>query len=371
MIVDESPSSGPECEAPGFFSDSMSSFDLSSPLLLEKLISGIDLSDLEASGLMESWLKEELTPVQTGAFLSALRIKGLTGNELAAMAHVLQSACPLPCQIPSLPLVDTCGTGGDGADTFNISTAVAFTAACCGVNIAKHGNRSASGKVGSADVLEGLGLNLKAPLEKVVGALPRVGVTFLFAPAWHPALVNLAPLRKSLGIRTVFNLLGPLVNPLRPASQVLGVASADLLDPIAIALQKLGHKRAVVVHGAGGIDEASLVGSNHLRLVENGCIRKVSLEPSDLGLEKVELDDLKGGDLHRNQEILLSVLQGKGTYAQSSVVALNTALVLWAAGIHNDFAGGLKMSHDVLKRGEGWKRFEILKKEFEVNQDRD
>merc|ERR1711965_1135143 len=232
----------------------------------------------------QAWLAEELSPVQTGAFLAALRAKGMVADELAAMASVLREACPLPCARPDLLMVDTCGTGGDGADTFNISTAVAFTAASCGVKVAKHGNRSASGKVGSADVLEGLGLNLKAPLKTVVDAISGTGVTFLFAPAWHPALVNLAPLRRSLGVRTVFNLLGPLVNPLSPRAQVLGVARADLLDPMAGALQQLGLTRAVVVHGAGGLDEASLEGPNQVRILENGDVHADQLSASDFGL---------------------------------------------------------------------------------------
>ena len=155
--------------------------------LLELLLCGESLSAAQATDLMQAWLSESLTPVQTGAFLAGLRAKGMEAEELAAMAAVLREACPLPCARPDRFLVDTCGTGGDGADTFNISTAVAFTAAACGVEVAKHGNRSASGKVGSADVLEGLGLNLKAPLQSVVDAIPAAGVTFLFAPAWHPA----------------------------------------------------------------------------------------------------------------------------------------------------------------------------------------
>ena len=259
--------------SPGFLlsrSVEMTSAIPSWSALLETVLQGDDLSSDQAKGLMQAWLAEELTPVQTGAFLAAMRAKGMVAAELAAMAMVLRNACPLPCERPGLAMVDTCGTGGDGADTFNISTAVAFTAAACGVAVAKHGNRSASGKVGSADVLEGLGLHLKAPLKTVVDAVTSTGITFLFAPAWHPALVNLAPLRRSLGIRTVFNLLGPLVNPLRPQAQVLGVARADLLDPMAGALQQLGLDRAVVVHGAGGLDEASLAGPNQLRLIEGG-----------------------------------------------------------------------------------------------------
>ena len=277
------------------------------------------------------------------------------------MAQVLRQACPLPGPRPEGFLVDTCGTGGDGADTFNISTAVAFTAAACGAVVAKHGNRSASGKVGSADVLEGLGLQLSAPATQVVEALPTAGVTFLFAPAWHPALVNLAPLRRSLGVRTVFNLLGPLVNPLRPNGQVLGVARADLLDPMAEALQGLGQDRAVVVHGAGGLDEASLEGANAVRILEKGTLRSEWINPIDLGLQLAPLDALKGGDLADNQSILQAVLQGRGTRAQRDVVALNTALVLWVAGVERDLRQGVQQALACLHDGHPWQRLERLR----------
>ena len=329
--------------------------------LLELLLCGESLSAAQATDLMQAWLSESLTPVQTGAFLAGLRAKGMEAEELAAMAAVLREACPLPCARPDRFLVDTCGTGGDGADTFNISTAVAFTAAACGVEVAKHGNRSASGKVGSADVLEGLGLNLKAPLQSVVDAIPAAGVTFLFAPAWHPALVNLAPLRRSLGVRTVFNLLGPLVNPLKPQAQVLGVAKKDLLDPMAGALQRLGLERAVVVHGAGGLDEASLAGPNELRFIEAGAIRSLQLSPDELGLATADLEALKGGDLDCNQTILQQVLQGRGEPAQRDVVALNTALVLWAAGIDTDLSSAAARAAEALDQGLPWTRLETLR----------
>jgi anthranilate phosphoribosyltransferase len=204
----------------------------------------------QATALMQAWLGEGIDPVITGALLAALRAKGVVGTELAAMAAVLREAAPLPSARPDHPMVDTCGTGGSGVESFNISTAVAFTAAACGAIVAKHGNRSASGRVGSADVLEALGLDLAAPPQQVVTALDRAGVTFLFAPSWHPALVGLAPLRRSLGVRTVFNQLGPLVNPLRPEAQVLGVARPDQLAPMAEALRihrlQRGHSRVVV-----------------------------------------------------------------------------------------------------------------------------
>ena len=340
----------------------MTSESLSWPHLLEQLLRGEALTAPQATQLMQAWLAEELTPVQTGAFLAGLRARPPVADELAAMAAVLREACPLPCARPELFLVDTCGTGGDGADTFNISTAVAFTAAACGVQVAKHGNRSASGKVGSADVLEGLGLNLKAPLQAVVDAIGPAGVTFLFAPAWHPALVNLAPLRRSLGVRTVFNLLGPLVNPLRPQAQVLGVASAELLDPMAGALQQLGLERAIVVHGAGGLDEASLAGANQLRLIEAGAVRAQELHPGDLALTVAPLEDLKGGDLAVNQAILQAVLQGRGEPAQRDVVAFNTALVLWAAGAEDDLPAAAARAVAVLDQGLAWSRLDALRK---------
>tara|TARA_Y100001968_G_scaffold41358_1_gene31464 strand:+ start:3735 stop:4769 length:1035 start_codon:yes stop_codon:yes gene_type:complete len=331
------------------------------PKLLESILLGKNLTDIEAKTLMKAWLGEELTAVQTGAFLSALRSKGVSGVELSSMAAVLREACSLPCDLPSIPMVDTCGTGGDGADTFNISTAVAFLSASCGANIAKHGNRSASGKVGSADVLEGLGLRLDAPLSKVVEAITVKKISFLFAPAWHPSLVNLAPLRKSLGIRTIFNLLGPLVNPLRPKAQVLGVAKSDLLDPMAEALQKLGLERAVVVYGAGGLDEASLQGPNQIRFLEHGKITSLNLDPSYFGLSTISNDQLKGGDLNTNINILSSLLKGSGNKPQNNVVALNNSLVLWAGGIEKDLKSGFARSLDNLNAGEAWTVFENLK----------
>lgn len=336
----------------------------SSSALLEQLLQGRDLSADASTALMRGWIDQTIDPALTGALLAALRCKGVSGEELAAMAAVLLEHCPLPATRPSLTLVDTCGTGGSGIDSFNISTAVAFTAAACGAHVAKHGNRSASGRVGSADVLESLGLDLKAPGERVIAALPAAGVTFLFAPGWHPALVGLAPLRRSLGVRTVFNLLGPLVNPLRPEAQVLGVARPDLLDPMAEALGRLrlnGSGRAIVVHGHGGLDEATLSGPSELRLLENGEVRPDLLDPVALGLESAPLAAIGGGDVAANRLILEAVLQGRGTPAQADVVALNTALVLWAAGLADTPAAALPLSREALRQGLPWDRVERLR----------
>ncbi|MFM8603927.1 MAG: anthranilate phosphoribosyltransferase [Cyanobium sp.] len=331
------------------------------PRLLDQLLEGGDLSQEQATALMRAWIGEGHEPVLSGALLAALRAKGVSGPELAAMAAVLREASPLPPGRPAQPLVDTCGTGGSGIDSFNISTAVAFTAAACGALVAKHGNRSASGRVGSADVLEALGLDLGAPPERVVAALQTAGVTFLFAPGWHPALVGLAPLRRSLGVRTVFNQLGPLVNPLRPEAQVLGVARPDQLDPMAEALALLGPGRAVVVHGHGGLDEATLSGPSQLRLVERGAVRHDLLDPEALGLEPAPLPALIGGDLATNRLILEAVLQGGGSRAQREVVALNTALVLWAAGRAASPAEALPQALEALAAGQPWQRLERLR----------
>ena len=331
------------------------------PRLLDRLLEGIDLEPEQAADLMRGWLAADFEPVLTGALLAALRAKGVSGSELAAMAMVLREASPLPAGRPSMPLVDTCGTGGSGVDSFNISTAVAFTAAACGATVAKHGNRSASGRVGSADVLESLGLNLSSPAERVLAVLPETGVTFLFAPSWHPALVGLAPLRRSLGVRTVFNQLGPLVNPLRPEAQVLGVARSDQLEPMAAALAQLGQGRAVVVHGHGGLDEATLSGPNALVLVEGGELRRQSLDAATLGLEPAPIDTLLGGDLETNRAILEAVLKGGGTRPQREVVALNTALVLWSSGLSPDVASAVQPALAALASGAPWQRLERLR----------
>ena len=333
---------------------------LSWPQLLENLLKDREIEPARTAQLMQAWLAEELTPVQTGAFLAALEARRPRGSELAAMADVLMQSCLLPCNPHSVPMVDICGTGGDGANTFNISTAAAFTTAACGAYVAKHGNRSASSHVGSADVLEGLGLNLGASINTVVAALTATKVTFLFAPAWHPALVNLAPLRRSLGIRTVFNLLGPLVNPLRPQAQVIGVASPGLLDPIAHALLNFGMKRAVVVYGAGGLDEASLEGPNALRLIENGAIREECVTATDIGLTTAPVSTLRGGDLATNVRILRDVLQGRGRKPQSDVVALNAALALWAAGLQSDLRTAASQACESLASGLAWQSLERL-----------
>ncbi len=329
--------------------------------ILDQLLFGHNLDNETSSLLMKRWLNNEILDVQTGAFLGALRAKGVTGTELSSMAEVLLNSCKLPIERPDLYMIDTCGTGGDGADTFNISTAVAFVASSCGVNIAKHGNKSASGKVGSADVLLNLGINLNSSLEKVISAIEDIGITFLFAPLWHKSLINLAPLRKALGIRTVFNQLGPLVNPLRPNAQVLGVASEELLLPMASALNNMGMNRAIVVYGYGGLDEASLEGDNKIIFVDKGQLKHSKLNVSDFNYKNTSNNNLKVSNNESYEEILESVLKGSGQKAHMDVVALNVSLVLWAAGIEDNIEKGFQKALFSISKAKPWDKFLRLK----------
>jgi len=333
------------------------------PTLLQQLLDRHSLSQVQASQLMQGWLKEEIPPVLSGAILAAIQAKGVSAEELAGMAQVLQGQSLQQNLIAhSEPLVDTCGTGGDGSSTFNISTAVAFVVAAAGVKVAKHGNRSASSKVGSADVLEALGINLTAPSEKVSAAVEAVGITFLFAPGWHPALKSVAALRKTLNIRTIFNLLGPLVNPLRPTGQVIGVYDAQFLTPIAEALTVLGTSKAMIVHGRERLDEAGLGDITDIALLTNNQVNLSTLNPEKLNLTPASISELKGGDLIENTDILRNVLQGKGTLAQLEAVALNASLALQVgeAVTWGNHQQGIETAKDILKSGAAWQKLEAL-----------
>jgi len=351
--------------------------------LLQQLLDQQSLSCDQASELMQGWLNEEIPRELSGAILAALQAKGVSADELTGMAKVLQAqslagerredgetgregdakkhnilaSLNSPC-----PIIDTCGTGGDGASTFNISTAVAFVAATAGIPVAKHGNRSASSRVGSADVLEALGVNLSAPGEKVEAALKEVGITFLFAPGWHPALKVVAPLRRTLKVRTVFNLLGPLVNPLRPTGQIIGVFDPKLLLTIAHALRQLGTQRAIVLHGREKLDEAGLADLTDLAILSEQTVQVTAIDPQQLGLTFAPTEALRGGDVEENAEILRNVLQGKATQAQQDAVALNASLALQVGesipmGNH---AQGIARARDILNSGEAWLKLEQL-----------
>lgn len=337
-------------------------------LLLQQLIDGQSLSRTQAAELMQGWLSEAVPPELSGAILTALNFRGISADELTGMAEVLQSqSSPLNTQhLPQAKrpatVIDTCGTGGDGSSTFNISTAVAFVAAAYGVPVAKHGNRSASSLTGSADVLEALGVNLSASSEKVQAALQEVGITFLFAPGWHPALKAVASLRRTLKVRTIFNLLGPLVNPLRPTGQVVGLFTPKLLATVAEALQNLGKEKAIVLHGREKLDEAGLGDETDLAVLSDGEVQVTTINPLNLDLTPATIGMLRGGDVQENAVILKAVLQGKGTQAQQDAVALNASLALQVAGAIAllDHAQGIKVAKDILQSGAAWTKLEQL-----------
>lgn len=331
------------------------------PPLLQQLLNREPLTAEQAEALMQAWLTGEMAPELAAGILVALQAKGVTATELAAMAQVVQRQAVVPPSDNWPACLDTCGTGGDGAGTFNISTAVAFVAAAAGVPVAKHGNRSASSRVGSADVLEALGLRLQGPVEQAVAALRQVGVTFLFAPGWHPALKAVAPLRQALKIRTVFNLIGPLVNPLRPQYQVLGVYQPALLPVMAEALHQLGRRRAVVLHGREGLDEAGLAApTDYHHWTDPHPIQADVLDPQTYGLTPAPTAALAGGNVQENADILRQVLQGRGTPAQQDVVVLNSALALWVAERVESLAAGIALAQEILQSGAAWDKLQAL-----------
>lgn len=331
--------------------------------LLQQLLDKESLTREQASHLMVAWLQDEIPPVLSGAILAAIQGKGVSAEELTGMVQVLQGQSLQGETIThSEPVIDTCGTGGDGASTFNISTAVAFVAAAAGVKVAKHGNRSASSKVGSADVLEYLGVNLSAPYERVKAALEEVGITFLFAPGWHPAMKAVAPLRRTLKVRTVFNLLGPLVNPLRPTGQVIGVYDPQFLTNIATALNQLGTPKAIVLHGREKLDEGGLGDITDLAVLKEGEVKLTEVNPTALGLTKAPIIALRGGEVKENATILRNVLQGKGTAAQQDVVALNASFALQVGEVvpWGDHLAGIAKAREILAAGAAWIKFEEL-----------
>ena len=334
--------------------------------LLKQLLERQSLSRTQAAELMQGWINETIPPELSGAILMALNFKGVCAEELTGMAEVLKSLSSVPINkrehTPFVPLIDTCGTGGDGASTFNISTAVAFVVAAAGVPVAKHGSRSASSLTGSADVLEALGVNLTAASEKVQAAVQEVGITFLFAPGWHPALKAVAPLRRNLKVRTVFNLLGPLVNPLNPTGQVIGVFDSQLIETVAEALNLLGTQTAMVLHGREKLDEAGLGDITDLAILKDGKVLLTTVDPQEVGVTPAPITAVKGGNVQENAVILKEVLQGKGTQAQQDIVALNASLALQVAGAVPwlNHAQGVTVAKEILQSGSPWTKLEHL-----------
>ncbi|MBI1296971.1 anthranilate phosphoribosyltransferase [bacterium] len=311
---------------------------------MERIFAGQSLTTDEADATMNQIMTGEATPAQVGAFLAALRLKGETVDEITGCARAMKRvAVQVRPQIGDVPLVDTCGTGGDQTGTFNISTTVAFVVAGHGLKVAKHGNRSASSKCGSADVLEALGVNLSLGPEQVAECIEEVGIGFLFAPLYHPAMRHAIGPRRELATRTVFNILGPLTNPANATHQVIGVPSPALTEPMAQVLGMMGSKAAFVVHGTTndgrGVDELTNTGPNRVSHLHEGKVTTSTLHAADLGLPTAALNDLLGGDAEENAAILRGVLDGSIGGAKREVVLLNAAAALstecgdWQAGL--------------------------------------
>ncbi|MGH2458758.1 MAG: anthranilate phosphoribosyltransferase [Chloroflexota bacterium] len=324
---------------------------------IEKAVAGQDLTRDEAAAVMDEIMTDQATPAQWGALVTALRVKGETVQEITGFASVMRRlATPVS---PRRPVVDTCGTGGDGRGTFNISTTAAFVAAGAGATVAKHGNRSMTSKCGSADVLEALGVNISLTAQQVETCLEEAGIGFMFAQRFHPAMKFAAKLRPEIGIRTVFNILGPLTNPAGARAQVLGVASPELVQRMAEALALLGSHHALVVHGEDGVDEISICAPTRVSEVRDGEIRAYAIAPEDFGFTRGTSEAIRGDDAAANAAISRSVLAGADG-PRREVVLLNAAAALVASDLADDLADGVKLAAKAIDSGAAAERLEKL-----------
>ena len=325
---------------------------------LQQLLDGRDLSRDDARAVMDGIMRGEATPAQIGGFLIALRVKGETADEIAGCAEAMREHV-LPVRPRRDDLVDTAGTGGDGARTINISTAAALVAAAAGAAVAKHGNRAVSSASGSADVLEALGFRLELEPERIADSIDELGFGFLFAPTHHPAMRHAAPVRRDLATRTVFNVLGPLTNPAGARAQVVGVYAPELVPTVARVLAQLGARRAFVVHGAGGIDELSPTGPNLVCEVVAGEVRQRTIDPLELAIPRCDAHELRGGSPDENAAAIRTVFAG-GNGGRRSAILLNAAGAIAAGGHAEDLREGLELAREAVDSGAAAARLEQL-----------
>jgi anthranilate phosphoribosyltransferase len=325
---------------------------------LADLLEGEDLGRSRSREVMSEIMRGEATQAQIGGFLVALRLKGETADEIAGCAEAMREHV-LPVRPQREDLVDTAGTGGDGAGTLNISTAAAIVAAAAGAGVAKHGNRAVSSASGSADVLEALGLRLEQPPERIAQSIDELGFGFMFAPSHHPAMKHAAPVRRELAARTVFNVLGPLTNPAGARAQVIGVYAKPLVRTIAEVLAQLGARRAFVVHGAYGIDELSPAGPNEVCEVVDGEVRDRVIDPLDLGVERCAPDALRGGSPAENAAAIREVFAGANGGRRDAIL-LNAAGAIAAAGHAEDLPEGLALARTAVDSGAAAARLDEL-----------
>ena len=316
---------------------------------IERIINRENLTEEEAAQLMAQLMEGEATDAQIGALLTAARMKGETADEIAGFARAMRRKATR-VETSREPLIDTCGTGGDGSHTFNISTTAAFIAAGAGAAVAKHGNRSVSSRCGSSNVLEALGVRIDAPPERVGQCIDEVGIGFLFAPTFHSAMRHVAGPRREMGVRTFFNIVGPMTNPADAKRQLLGVFDGAWTEPMATALGKLGSERAMVVHGAGGLDEISTTGPTRVSELRNGAVETYEMEPLEYGIRRAEMSDLKGGDADENARILRAVLDGEEGPARG-IAVLNAAAALKTAGVADSVKEGIERARESIRSG--------------------
>lgn len=327
---------------------------------IRTVIDGNDLSRDEANAAMTTIMRGDATPAQVAGYLVALRMKGETVEEIVGSAQAMRDAAiRVTADVDGAHLVDTAGTGGDGVGTINISTAAALVAAGAGVRVAKHGNRSVSSRSGSADVLEALGVNLVEDPVRQAEILERVGFAFLFAPFQHPAMKHAVGPRRELGVRTIFNVLGPLTNPAGATHQLVGVYDRRLVEPLAHVLGELGARRALVVHGAGGLDELSNVGPTAVAEWDGDEVATYQIEPVDVGLEPADVGDLVGGDAAHNAAAIRAILSGERG-PQADIVALNAAAAIYVGEAAEGLVSGLEKAWESIDSGAALQRLEAL-----------
>ena len=326
---------------------------------LKKVMTGADLSVNEMSTVMDEIMEGMATPAQVGAFLVALRMKGEKIEEVAGAARAMRRHAAFIDAGPG-PVIDTCGTGGDGADTFNISTTAAFIAAGAGVTVAKHGNRGVSSKCGSADVLAALGFNLEVTPAVMEHSIRENGIGFLFAQKMHPAMKNVGPIRRELGVRTIFNMLGPLTNPAGASGQLLGVFSPALTEMFAGVLKELGCRRAMVVHGADGLDEITCTATTRISELRDGVIKTYELFPEMVLGASYDASEIKGGEAEFNAGILRSILDGSETGAPRAIALLNAAAAIVVGEKADTLPDGLKLAEQALDSGAAQKKLQLL-----------
>jgi anthranilate phosphoribosyltransferase len=329
--------------------------------LIQKMIDRVDLTEQEARGAMEAIMAGQATDAQIAAFLVALRMKGETAPELIGFARVMREKAERLWEGEALAVLDTAGTGGDRSGTFNISTAAAFVAAAAGVRVAKHGNRSATSKCGSADVMEALGIDIQMPMNRLRTAITEVGIGFLFAQRFHTSMKHVMPARTQVKVRTVFNILGPLANPASACFQVVGVSSPEIMELMGNTLYGLGLRHAFVVHGANGLDEVSIGSRTYVVELRDGELRQFMMTPEDFGITPANIETILGGDAAENAKIIESIFRGERG-ARRDVVLLNAAPALVAGGAAKTWKEGIRLAAESIDSGASLKKLEELRR---------